>query len=154
MSKPLDQPLQKLTASSNPSVRVMLWHRQKGLCPLCGKRIDLSVVGKGSDYAMDHCHETGEVRALLHRSCNSMEGKVKEAIGSWGSKSHKYEDVRRVARNLVQYWDECESGKRSTGMMYYLHKTPEQKKESDRIKRNKAAAVRRAKIKVKATNNV
>lgn len=147
----MSKPLEKLTATTNPSVRAMLWRRQGGKCPLCELRIDLSVTGKGSDYAMDHCHETGEVRALLHRSCNSMEGKVKEAIGSWGSKSHKYEDVRRVARNLVQYWDECESGKRSTGMMYYLHKTPEQKKEADRIKRNKAAALKRAKDRVRGS---
>lgn len=150
----MSKPLQRITASTMPSVRLMLWQRQGGKCPLCGKPINVAVQGKASDYALDHCHETGEVRALLHRSCNSAEGKVLHAAGAWGAKSMKYADVVPFVKALVQYWEDCQSGKRSTGMIYPSHKTPEQKKESDRVKRNKAAAVRRAKIKVKASNNV
>lgn len=146
----MNKPLQRITASTMPSVRLMLWKRQGGKCLLCGKPINVSVQGRGSDYALDHCHESGEVRALLHRSCNSSEGKILHAAGAWGAKSMKYEDVVPYVKRLVQYWEDCQSGKISTGMIYPSHKTPEQKKEADRIKRNKAAALKRAKDKLKA----
>ncbi len=42
---------------------------QKGLCAICGKPGPLAV---------DHDHQTGKVRALLHRTCNSALGLLKE----------------------------------------------------------------------------
>ena len=38
-------------------------YEQRGLCLLCGKPM-------GEDICVDHDHETGEVRGLLHRLCN------------------------------------------------------------------------------------
>jgi coenzyme F420-reducing hydrogenase beta subunit len=40
---------------------------QSGSCALCEKSDDLCV---------DHCHETGKVRGLLCRQCNSAIGKL------------------------------------------------------------------------------
>ena len=143
----MPRPLQRLTASTMPSVRLMMWKRQGGKCLVCGKPINVTVQGKGSDYALDHCHESGEVRGLLHRSCNSALGKIDHAAGCWGAKSMKYEDIIPYLKAVVAYYEWVE--KNPTGMMYPSHKTPEQKKEADRIKRNKAAALKRAKDRVK-----
>lgn len=58
--------------------------KQDGLCSICKKEIDLKVMGNKSDYVVDHCHETGLIRAVLHRSCNASEGRVANAAGRWG----------------------------------------------------------------------
>lgn len=105
-------------------------------------------MGNKSDYVVDHCHESGEIRGVLHRSCNSAEGKVINAAGRWGAKSMKYEDVIPYLRNLVEYLELANSSSGGTGLMYPDHATPAQKAEKARVKRNKAAALARAKRKV------
>ena len=60
---------------------------QSMLCPICGNEISLTVMGNKSDYVVDHDHNTGEVRGILHRGCNSAEGKVRAAIQSWGKQN-------------------------------------------------------------------
>ena len=51
----------------------LLNHLQGGRCFMC-----LCMGRGGADWGLveDHCHETGMVRALLCRSCNSLEGKA------------------------------------------------------------------------------
>lgn len=107
----------------------------------------MSGVGVKADFAVDHCHETGEIRGLLHKSCNSAEGKVLHAAGSWGAKSHAYADVIPWLTRMLEYYKGS-----GTGMMYWSHKTEDEKKEAQRIKNNKNAAIRRAKARVKATS--
>ena len=48
---------------------------QNGLCPVCDKPL-----GDWPSTAvhLDHCHDTGEVRGLLCRSCNQKEGWVRK----------------------------------------------------------------------------
>ena len=44
---------------------------QKGLCACCG--VDKNATGGSREYwnfAVDHCHETGEIRGLLCNACN------------------------------------------------------------------------------------
>lgn len=117
--------------------------KQNGLCPLCLKPIELKVMGNKSDYVVDHNHETGEVRGVLHRSCNAAEGKVTNAAGQWGAKSNKYDDLIPWLERLIVYLKES-----GTGFMYSDHKTPEEKQEAARIKAKHAAAVRAAKKKM------
>lgn len=122
--------------------------KQGGLCAICKKSIDLQVMGNKSDYVVDHCHETGEIRGVLHRSCNAAEGKVVNAAGRWGAKSTKYSDVVPFLKQLVEYLEQAQLG--GTGLMYPDYRTPEQQAEANRVKRNKAAALQRAKRKVQA----
>lgn len=124
--------------------------KQGGLCAICQKEISLQVMGNKSDYVVDHCHETGEIRGVLHRSCNAAEGKVTNAAGRWGAKSTKYEDIIPFLDQLVQYLKKSRDF--GTGLMYPDHKTPEEKAQRARTKRNTAAAIRRAKQKVKEYN--
>ena len=123
--------------------------KQGGLCSICKKEINLKVMGNKSDYVVDHCHESGEIRGVLHRSCNSAEGKVINAAGRWGAKSMKYEDVIPYLRNLVEYLELANSSSGGTGLMYPDHKSPEQKLEAAKAKRRKSDALRRAKERVK-----
>lgn len=124
--------------------------KQGGLCAICSKPIELAVMGNKSDYVVDHCHETGEIRGVLHRSCNAAEGKVANAAGRWGAKSTRYEDIIPFLRQLVDYLERSQT--QGTGLMYPDHKTPEEKAAKARVKRNTAAAIRRAKQKVRESN--
>jgi hypothetical protein len=109
--------------------------------------ISTKVAGRKSDYVADHDHVTGEIRGTLHRSCNAAEGKVLGAAGSWGAKSVTVDAVIPWLEGLLAYWKNAE--KYGTGMMYPEHKTDEQKKAAESLKRRKAYAANKAKQKVK-----
>ena len=113
--------------------------KQDGKCAICQKPIDFTVMGRTSDYVVDHNHDTGEIRGVLHRSCNAAEGKVANAAGRWGAKSTKYEDILVFLRQLVRYLEQD-----GVGVIYPDHKTPEEKAAAARLKRNKANAAKRA----------
>lgn len=49
-----------------------LWDNQKGLCGVCKKLLKKPVV--------DHCHESGRVRGLLCRTCNSGLGMLGDTV--------------------------------------------------------------------------
>jgi len=110
---------------------------QDGKCPLCLEPIDLTIKGEG---VIDHDHDTGEIRGVLHRSCNAAEGKIANAAGRWGAGSMAYSAIIPYLENLLAYLK-----RGGTGMMYPMHKTAEDKK----LDRNKAARERRAAAKAK-----
>ena len=116
--------------------------KQGGNCAVCGLPISLQVMGNKSDYVVDHCHESGEIRGVLHRSCNAALGKIDNAAGRWGAKSMKYKDIVPYLRRVVAYYDSLEAN--PTGLMYPDHKTPEEEAAASRLKRNKANAAKRA----------
>lgn len=119
--------------------------KQGGVCPLCGKPISLAVMGNKSDYVVDHDHFTGEIRGVLHRSCNAAEGKVTNAAARWGAKSTKYSDVLAWIKQYVAYLEQP-----GAGVMYPDHKSPEEKELIRKQKAARAQALRRAKAKRKA----
>jgi hypothetical protein len=147
----MSKPLQKIARSQLRSIMIMLYQRQGCKCAICGKPIDFSVTGYKANYAVDHDHETGEIRGTLHKSCNSAEGKVANAAGRWGAKSTKQYDIEEFIRNLVKYWDKAAST--GTGMMYPDHKTPEQLKEAANAKRRKEYAKKKAAEQMKRNAN-
>ena len=52
-------------------IREYLLRYQGGVCPLCREPIS-----EGDKIALDHDHETGKIRAVLHNNCNVLEGKI------------------------------------------------------------------------------
>lgn len=110
---------------------------QGNLCPLCNKHIDLKLKGEG---VIDHDHDTGEIRGVLHRSCNAAEGKISNAAARWGAKSSSYADVIAYLERIVQYLRQP-----GAGMIYPMHKTPDEKKDATNAK----ARARRAEAKAK-----
>lgn len=124
--------MRKLARSQMPSFRARQLKEQGGLCPLCGKPIDLTIKGEG---AIDHDHDSGEIRGVLHRSCNAAEGKVANAAGRWGAGGMGYDKIVPWLENLLVYLK-----KPGAGMIYPTHLTEDEK----RLKRNAAARKARA----------
>lgn len=141
----MSKPLRVIARPQQLAVTMTLLRKQNGICPLCGEKISVVTKGIGSDYALDHDHNTGEIRGVLHRGCNSAEGKVRSAVIRWGKCGNNEDKIVEWIINLGKYLQDVKDGTRSTGIMYPNHKTPEQKAAADKVKRNKAAAVARAK---------
>lgn len=133
--------MRKLARTSMPTFRKKQLAEQDGKCLLCGNPIDLSITGEG---VVDHNHDTGEIRGILHRSCNSAEGKAANAIGRWGSKDMSYTSILAFAKALVEYWQ-----RPGLGIMYHSHKSAAEKAQADKLKARKRAAESRARKRLK-----
>jgi len=72
----------QLRAADVANVRKQLTLKQKYACPVCGDTL------AGGGVHLDHCHETGNIRAALCKVCNRNEGKVKFAMRYMTLKSH------------------------------------------------------------------
>ncbi len=72
-----------------------LVNTQKGNCPVCGEPIDFSIKGSSGAH-VDHDHETGEVRGILHNTCNAL-------LGLAGDSPYT---LRRAATYLESYRNE------------------------------------------------
>ncbi|AGZ17269.1 putative DNA endonuclease VII [Proteus phage PM16] len=132
----------KITRGQVRSTSLKLLKEQGGLCAVCLKPIDLSIKG---EMVLDHSHDTGLIRGVLHRSCNSSEGKVANAAGRWGAKSMDYKDIIQYLKQLIQYLE-----KEPTNLIYYNHLTEEEKRVQRNTKERKRRAERKAREAVKA----
>lgn len=129
--------LHKLARTAMRSWAAKQHKAQDGLCAVCQKPLDMTIKGEG---VIDHDHGTGEIRGLLHRSCNAGLGKMDNAVGAWGAKSKKYEDIIAWIEKALNYYKSP-----GTGFMYPLHKTPDEKKSATQLR----AAKKRAEVKAK-----
>lgn len=132
--------MRKLSRAQMPAWKVrQLKIVQEGKCGLCGEFVDLT---KDKEGVVDHDHDTGEIRGVLHRSCNSGEGKVANAAGSWIAKSMKYPAIIAALEKLLAYYK-----RPGTGLIYptFVDAATQARKSAD--KRNLAAKTRRANIK-------
>jgi len=71
---------------------------QGGTCPLCKTKI------KPEEAVLDHDHDTGHVRGVLHRSCNSSEGRIL----SWAKRSRD-SNPYHFLKNLVEFHEKDHS---------------------------------------------
>lgn len=143
------KPLQKISRSQQYSITMMLLKKQGGDCLVCKKRINVQTTGKSSDYALDHDHTTGEVRGVLHRSCNSCEGKVRHAVSRWGSKGSDELAIIEYLEGLAGYLRKQHEGLVTTGLMYPNHRSPEEKAEAAKLKRREKYAAEKAAASIK-----
>lgn len=127
----------KLARSAMRSYAHKMLRDQGGVCPLCGKPIDLAIKGEG---VIDHDHDTGLIRGLLHRSCNAAEGKISNAAARWGAKSSQYTAIIAYLEQVVSYLK-----KEPYPLIYPMHKTPDEKRDA----RNQAAREARAALKAR-----
>ena len=126
----------KLTRSQLRPLGMRMLQEQGGVCPLCGKPIDLTIKG---EMVIDHDHSTGRVRGALHRSCNAAEGKVANAAGRWGAKSMDYDAIVPWLHRLVAYLV-CEP----QPYIYPTHQTEEEKRVAANAKARRTRATRKA----------
>lgn len=54
--------------------------RQNHVCAICGNAETATLRGEVKSLAVDHCHQTGEVRGLLCTDCNRALGLFKDNI--------------------------------------------------------------------------
>lgn len=57
-----------LTQADVQAVRLFLWNYQYQRCAITGRRL------AAGSAVLDHCHRTGRVRGVVHRSANAAEG--------------------------------------------------------------------------------
>lgn len=84
--------MKRLKQKEIADFRTNLWELQEHICPLCHKKIEKD------DAVLDHCHTTGHVRSVLHRACNSSEGRCMK----WAYSS-KHHDPLDFLKNLISY---------------------------------------------------
>lgn len=122
----------KLARTAMRSFAARMLKEQGGVCPLCKLPIDLTKKGEG---VIDHCHDTGRIRGVLHRSCNAAEGKISNAAARWGCKSGAYPAIIAYLEATAEYLK-----REPSKFIYPMHKTKEELKDD----RNKAAREKRA----------
>lgn len=66
--------MNKLKHSDIAQVRADLLTQQHGLCGLCGEIIHTGQA------VLDHDHKSGQIRGVLHRGCNALEGQIVNAL--------------------------------------------------------------------------
>lgn len=66
-------------------------------CPLCLSEIKLE------DSALDHCHTSGRVRAVLHPECNILLGKIENFINRWSRGLGKRERLANFLASAYPY---------------------------------------------------
>lgn len=137
MPAPPSTRLVKLARSQMRSYAARRLKEQGGLCPLCRRPIDLTIKGEG---VIDHDHDTGRIRGILHRSCNAAEGKISNAAARWGAKSSQYVDIMAYLRELLRYLEA-----EPTQFIYPMHKTVDEKKEAMLLRKREQRAAIKAK---------
>ena len=125
-------PMVRIARTQMRPIVVKLLNAQGGLCPLCRSIIDLSIPKEG---VLDHDHNTGEVRGILHRWCNGQLGKV-EAAAIRAKKAISHTEWLENAIVFIK------TGK--SGLMYPSHKTEDEVRAARALKEKQ----RRAKIKM------
>lgn len=77
--------------------REALLKEQGGLCLLCETRI------RKAEAALDHCHETGRIRGVLHKDCNVLLGKIENYIKGRGKRMDKPDVLSNFFYNVFRY---------------------------------------------------
>lgn len=86
----------RLKSSEIRDIRERMLSEQNGICPLCQTTIH------PEEAALDHDHNTGRVRQVLHRACNQAEGRIK----SWVNRSRHSGETLFFLKNLVAYLEQ------------------------------------------------
>lgn len=124
--------LYKLKYSEVAEVRLRLLGQQGNRCAIC------KLPCSESEAVLDHDHKTGLVRAVLHRGCNSMLGKVENNHARYGIK------------NLAAFLNGCAGylqrhATASTTLIHPTHKTEEEKRLARNAKARKTRAANKRK---------
>jgi len=119
--------VQRLTASMLKPVRLKLKKEQQGKCPLCGQPL-------GDDIVLDHDHATGDVRAVVHRWCNAVLGKIE----NWSGRIGRGIDPQTFLANTHAYLQYHAA--HPSGLKYPTFRTEVEKRD---LRNRRARAARR-----------
>lgn len=124
----------KLKQKDLPELREAWLKKQKGICPICQKKIE-------ADPVLDHDHKAGHCRATLHRECNSIEGKFANWFKTFGKDKDPVEVLHGIARYIQQDY--------SSNPLHPKHRTEDDKKLLKLKRRLKAAKRTETKERIK-----
>lgn len=122
---------QRLTKSSVADHRLSILVRQGSRCAICSDPCT------PTDAVLDHCHKTGAVRGVLHRSCNALLGPVENNAGRFGVRN-----LIAWAAGLAAYLNKHKTN--ITGLVHPTHKTEDEKRLARNAKARKKRAVGKA----------
>lgn len=77
---------------------------QNGCCAICNQRETMKRKGKDVALAVDHCHETGDIRGLLCTACNKGIGLFADSIKNLQSAASylaKHKEKKMPATNVI-----------------------------------------------------
>ena len=100
--------------------------KQGRRCAICGDVIK-------EDPVLDHCHEEGYCRGVLHRECNALEGKIL----NWCKRFGRGEDKEVILKNILRYWKTHSSEEIQGNPLHPTHKSQNEKEISKLRKRLK-----------------
>ncbi len=124
--------IKHLKAGEVAGVRTQLLTKQGGKCAVCNQVI------RGADRAvLDHDHDTGFIRGVLHASCNGIEGRMK----ALGHRSHKGVVSADYIIGLGKYLEEHRKPKYAA--WHPSFKTPQQRKDAVNAKARKRRAAKK-----------
>lgn len=134
-----DNVLRKVPRSMMTSWKIRyVQEMQGGICPLSLRVFEKA---EAKDWCIDHDHITGEIRGVLYRSANAVEGKVKNAVARWGGTGEDYSKIIPYLERLIAYLKQP-----GTGFMYPTHKTPDEKRDERNAKLREKRALMKAKM--------
>ena len=122
----------KIKRTEIKQVRDRMLLEQNGICSICKQPCT-------EDQAvLDHDHGTdrGYIRAVLHRTCNAVEGKIVNACRRYGIK-----DVNNFLSGLIQYHKHHSENR--SGLIHPAHKTPDEKKELAKKRAKKRRTIKK-----------
>ena len=124
--------IRQLKVSEVHGVLKQVMAKQGNKCAICGKGFTPK-----DGPVLDHCHTTGHIRGALHRSCNSIEGRMK-ALGHRGHAGVSSPDYIIGLGKYLEYHD-----RPRIALIHPSHMTEDAK----RLARNKKAREARARKK-------
>ena len=136
--------MRKLTRTMLRSITLKILKEQDYICPVCKLKIDPTVKGEA---VCDHDHSTGQVRGVLHRSCNSALGKMDNAVGRWGAKSMEYTALIAWFTNALAYYNMP-----GHPYIYPTFQTEDEKRIARNAKERRQRAERKARQVVRTRN--
>ena len=121
--------MRKLKYKEIAELRAQLLREQQGLCALSKLPLDASRA------VLDHCHSTGQIRAVLDRGVNSLLGKIENSM-----KINRIDMIAltNIANNLIDYIQ-----MQKQPLLHPTHKTAEERKQA--VKKRKIKSLTKTK---------
>lgn len=133
----MTDPVRKLKSKEVKTIRQALLAAQGGLCAIC------KFPCEEEQAVLDHDHKGGHVRAVLHRGCNALLGRVENNAPRHGI---RLEQLIAFLAGASVYVDVHRTNQ--TTLIHPTHFTPEEKAERRKKKakkaRDKAKAAKKA----------
>ena len=122
----------RLTTSQIKDFRTVLLAKQKGRCAICSRPITINDIA-----VLDHDHDTGAVRGVLHHSCNAVLGVIENNYKRYGLASHLMSFLNGVAAYLQAHATNI------TGFLHPTHLTADEKRLKANAKARKKYAAKK-----------